>query len=313
MDTKKSVTYYDVLGVRRDASQETIRVAYRTMAKKLHPDMGGSADAMNILTRAYNVLSSPEKRKVYDTTLHKETPRTESQQASSATGAGAPRSAPQPSAQDLLEQERTLVREARKGAVKSIWIGIGLALLGIIITAVTYNNASDGGTYFFAWGPILFGLIYFTSGLFNYLSPYTSLRKAFNTGSHKHKFYLEKTAQPVRAVFIVIAVLVGSLILMSAIGAGMSGDGSSSGSSGSSSSAASTALEAQYDACMAEFNGIDKDLTAVNDKMDSYDRAGYTSLYNNMVNEQNNLVAQYNTKYDECERYRVQYNDSLKN
>lgn len=308
MDSKKSVTYYDVLGVRRDASQDTIRAAYRTMAKKLHPDMGGSAASMNTLTRAYNVLSSPEKRKAYDATLRSEQPKTAPPKEEQTTH----RKAAQPSAEDLLEQERALVREAKKGAAKSIWIGLGLVILGIVITAATYGAASDGGTYFFAWGPMLFGAIYFIGGLFNYLSPYTALRKSFNSTGYKHKFYLEKAGQPVKAVFIIIGVLIGAVLLMSAIGSGSSSGDSTDYSTGTPNSE-SAGYKTRYDACLAEFNAIDANLTSVNNRMDQYDAAGYTTLYNNLVDEQNQLVADYNTKYDECEAYRTQYNDSLKN
>ena len=48
-------------------------------------------------------------------------------------------------------------------------IGAAVALVGLIITVVTYRAASDGGHYFVAWGPAVFGLITFVRGLVGYL------------------------------------------------------------------------------------------------------------------------------------------------
>jgi DnaJ-class molecular chaperone len=60
---------YEVLGVARQASADDIRAAHRRLARKLHPDMNKGPDAAKKfaeLQEAYEVLSDPEKRKVYD-------------------------------------------------------------------------------------------------------------------------------------------------------------------------------------------------------------------------------------------------------
>ena len=68
MGTKRD--YYEVLGINRSADKETIKKAYRKMAKKYHPDSNeGNPDAeekFKEVTEAYNVLSDPEKKKLYD-------------------------------------------------------------------------------------------------------------------------------------------------------------------------------------------------------------------------------------------------------
>ena len=62
--------YYEVLGVSRDADKNTIKKAYRKLAKKYHPDTNQgnkeAAERFKEATEAYNILNDPEKKKMYD-------------------------------------------------------------------------------------------------------------------------------------------------------------------------------------------------------------------------------------------------------
>ncbi|MDO4473569.1 MAG: DnaJ domain-containing protein, partial [Eubacteriales bacterium] len=62
--------YYEVLGVDRNADDATLKKAYRSVAKKYHPDMNpGDAEAekkFKEASEAYAVLSDPDKRRQYD-------------------------------------------------------------------------------------------------------------------------------------------------------------------------------------------------------------------------------------------------------
>jgi curved DNA-binding protein CbpA len=62
------IDLYQLLGIKRAATREEIRKAYRRKAKASHPDSGGSAEAFNALAAAHDVLADERRRERYDTT-----------------------------------------------------------------------------------------------------------------------------------------------------------------------------------------------------------------------------------------------------
>src|SRR5579871_2415183 len=70
MATATKKDYYEILGVKKSASADDIRKAFRKLARKYHPDVNpgdkASEEKFKALSEANEVLSDPKKRKIYD-------------------------------------------------------------------------------------------------------------------------------------------------------------------------------------------------------------------------------------------------------
>jgi len=70
MATTPKKDYYEILGVKKSASAEEIRKAFRKLARKYHPDVNPgdktAEEKFKALSEANDVLSDPKKRKIYD-------------------------------------------------------------------------------------------------------------------------------------------------------------------------------------------------------------------------------------------------------
>src|SRR5579863_1014435 len=70
MATTPKKDYYEILGVKKSASAEEIRKAFRKLARKYHPDVNpgdkSAEEKFKALSEANDVLSDPKKRKIYD-------------------------------------------------------------------------------------------------------------------------------------------------------------------------------------------------------------------------------------------------------
>jgi curved DNA-binding protein CbpA len=66
---------YEVLQVQPGAEPEVVRAAYRVLARKYHPDLGGDATRMVALNDAWDVLGDPVRRAAYDASRAEESSR----------------------------------------------------------------------------------------------------------------------------------------------------------------------------------------------------------------------------------------------
>ena len=59
-------TYYDILKISKNATDNEIKQAYRNLAKQHHPDKGGDKEMFQKIQEAYDTLSDPQKKQAYD-------------------------------------------------------------------------------------------------------------------------------------------------------------------------------------------------------------------------------------------------------
>ncbi len=112
--------YYQILGVARNATGEEIRRAFRRLAFRYHPDHNhedGAEEKFKEINQAYEVLSNPKKRAVYDVRLSSSYIRTQATYK--------PNMSPRATTVDQNELIRVIMQK------DSPWWAKGLAFVGL--------------------------------------------------------------------------------------------------------------------------------------------------------------------------------------
>lgn len=138
------MNYYDLLEISPNASEEVIKMAYKALVKKYHPDSykGDLDEAQRIMTdinQAYEVLSDREKRAAYDETIspsHHSAAEEDavSEQTKVATTSYSQK--PFPKKRNPLRRLFFRIAEGIKGAFETI---LGIVILYLIIGLITGN------------------------------------------------------------------------------------------------------------------------------------------------------------------------------
>lgn len=70
MQNKNGKDFYEILGIEEDADEQDIKMAYRKLAKKYHPDVNKTdpkaKEKFIKIKEAYETLKDPKKREIYD-------------------------------------------------------------------------------------------------------------------------------------------------------------------------------------------------------------------------------------------------------
>lgn len=69
VDARKPANLYEVLRIKETASQTEIKAAYRTLAKRFHPDAGSDGQDFMEIHEAYATLCDPTARALYDRSI----------------------------------------------------------------------------------------------------------------------------------------------------------------------------------------------------------------------------------------------------
>jgi hypothetical protein len=134
-----TVDFYAVLGVEPTASTDDINLAFRGLAKRLHPDRVGDASSeaeqFKLVTAAYDVLGSERLRRSYDRVRIEVAPRSNGGTVTMAVGTRSPR----PTAEAKPLPPEVVRRNGRR------WVaaGIAVSLIGIFVASLIAHLQID--------------------------------------------------------------------------------------------------------------------------------------------------------------------------
>lgn len=167
--------YYKILGVAKSASAEEISRAYRHKAMSVHPDHGGSEDAMVELNEAHHVLGNEILRAEFDrlrSAYKKYSSAVKEDKDSQETKESFANYAAQA---NYFVEINKIITKIKAEASAEFAKGLIFFVIGVVISLISYNSASEGGHYTVFVGALLAGAIALLRGTYFYLNPYKIL------------------------------------------------------------------------------------------------------------------------------------------
>ena len=133
------MTHYEQLGVTPSAARTQIRLAYRDLARRYHPDsQAGSSERMALINEAWRVLGDPARRAVYDAQL-----RSIGSARPQSERSGPPVAAPAPTPSFLVSVDPEPARFPWRFMLLLAVLGIGFVLVNAALTDPPLPTAPD--------------------------------------------------------------------------------------------------------------------------------------------------------------------------
>lgn len=347
------LNYYQILEIPHAAQADEIKKAYRKQAFKWHPDHNNGSKESNErfkkIAQAYEVLSNPLKRRLYDQDLGmgkegathtRQEDTVDTDQAASIfmqemmqfaaeltfknthwkdiaeelEKKGCPSDIAKMIAKEVEGHRKKTIRNEAKSLLLR---GMGLLIIGMGVTWFSYSSASAGGTYFAAWGAILYGIFYICKGGYFYITGRVPVPIAAMSPKEKKKDSRNKWL--VGLLVVLVLILVGAAIGSSSSSSQATSDSSTSTSSdtytpndsvkiGDYTCSSTVATQADNLApASTEQDWINSESTKLSSEKDTLDseevvvNSSYVNDYSPQykINEYNKEVDKYNTDKDQ--------------
>jgi len=148
-DLQSKVDFYELLGIDRRADNQEVKQAYRNLAKQYHPDINQDPKTVNVfhnIQSAYEILSDPYKRGIYDHLLYRQEQRKrqghyrrQSPSNGEAYQPHRPQQRQQPGTQKQMPETRVELLRFHLKQAFGLFVTLIVLLTGMVLTGLGLN------------------------------------------------------------------------------------------------------------------------------------------------------------------------------